>query len=193
MLLSTPEAGFDLTQHVVQSIGVPLHNPNKTSKYNWVVFVVLQRDAKERFLECHTVIRPNNPKLNCLTRVLKATGQKSHSSLAHFPFLQMSAHTIFFFFFGPFFNLCSHSYVCIPVSSILYAHQSWRYSSSFISGKKILFYLWKLLLFHLLVFLYYSFIFMAFSPDAGIARFLCSAFPVICSFPLGCELGLGSG
>lgn len=98
MLLSTPEAGFDLTQHVVQSIGVPLHNPNKTSKYNWVVFVVLQRDAKERFLECHTVIRPNNPKLNCLTRVLKATGQKSHSSLAHFPFLQMSAHTIFFFF-----------------------------------------------------------------------------------------------
>lgn len=134
MLLSTPEAGFDLTQHVVQSIGVPLHNPNKTSKYNWVGFVVLQRDAKERFLECHTVTCPNNPKLSCLTRVLRATGQKSHSSLAHFPFLQMSAHTIFFF--GPFFNLCSHPYVCIPVSSILYAHQSWRYSSSFISGKK---------------------------------------------------------
>lgn len=32
--LSTPEAGLDLTQHVVQSIGMPLHHPNKTSEYD---------------------------------------------------------------------------------------------------------------------------------------------------------------
>ena len=82
----TPEAGFDLTQHVVQSIGVPLHHPNKTSEYDQVGFVfLLQRDAKERFFECHTLVCPKNPK-QLSNRALKGTGQKSHSSLVCFPF-----------------------------------------------------------------------------------------------------------
>lgn len=149
-----------------------------------MVFVVLQTDAGEIFLEGHTVKCPKKSfTLNWLTRVLRASGKESCSFLARVPFLQTSAYPIFWSVLQPLFS---------PLSSVrfLVFYMPIRARDtvfhSFHGKKKNSFSL-NILLPHLLVFFYCSSIWITFSCDACIASFLAlPSLELAQDFPLCC-------